>query len=39
MTFLQKHRKDLLFTAILLAAAGVLFWVTHPGGTGSFGPG
>lgn len=35
MTFLQKHRKDLLFTVILLAAAGVLFWLTHPGGTGT----
>lgn len=35
MTFLQKHRKDLLFTVVLLALAGVLFWFTHPGGAGA----
>ena len=35
MTFLQKHRKDLLFTVVLLVAAGVLFRLTHPGGSGA----
>ena len=35
MTFLQKHRKDLLFTVVLLALAGVLYLWTHPGGTGA----
>lgn len=35
MTFLQKHRRDLLFTAVLLVLAGVLFRFTHPGGAGT----
>ena len=35
MTFLKKHRKDLLFTVVLLVLAGVLFRITHPGGTGA----
>lgn len=35
MTFLQKHRKDLLFTVVLLVVAGVLFRLTHPGGAGA----
>lgn len=35
MIFLQKHRKDLLFTVVLLVAAGLLFRLTHPGGSGA----
>ena len=31
MTFLQKHRRDLLFTAALLALAAALFALTRGG--------
>lgn len=31
MTFLQKHRRDLVFTAALLALAGALFALTRGG--------
>lgn len=35
MKFLQTHRRDLLFTAVILVLAGVLYLWTHPGGTGT----
>lgn len=35
MKFLQTHRRDLLFTAVVLVLAGVLYLWTHPGGTGT----
>ena len=35
MKFLQTHRRDLLFTAVILVLAGVLYLWTHPGGTGA----
>lgn len=35
MKFLQTHRRDLLFTAVILVLAGVLYLWTHPSGTGA----
>ena len=35
MTFLKKHRKDLLFTVVLLVLPPVALWVPQPGGTGA----
>lgn len=35
MTFLRKHRRDLLFTLALLVLAAALYRVTHPGDKGA----
>ena len=35
MTFLQKHRRDLLFTLALLVLAGGIYLATHTGKAGT----